>query len=69
MLGNTGLRGPFCFPTPIATRTSRGSVARTVLGVLALGALNNAMNLLDVPIDLQLVAKGAIIALALGRRA
>lgn len=44
----------------------RGSVARTVLGVLFLGALNNAMNLLDVPIDLQLIAKGAIIATALG---
>ncbi|MEP6874074.1 MAG: ABC transporter permease [Burkholderiales bacterium] len=44
----------------------RGSVARTVLGVLFLGALNNAMNILDVPIDLQLIAKGAIIAAALG---
>ena len=44
----------------------RGSVARTVLGVLFLGALNNAMNILNVPIDLQLIAKGAIIAAALG---
>ncbi|WP_280155994.1 ABC transporter permease [Piscinibacter sp. XHJ-5] len=44
----------------------RGSVARTVLGVLFLGALNNAMNILDVPIDLQLIAKGVIIATALG---
>ncbi|MBI5719292.1 MAG: ABC transporter permease [Burkholderiales bacterium] len=44
----------------------KGSVARTVLGVLFLGALNNAMNILDVPIDLQLIAKGLIIALALG---
>jgi ribose/xylose/arabinose/galactoside ABC-type transport system permease subunit len=44
----------------------RGSVARTVLGVLFLGALNNAMNILDVPIDLQLIAKGVIIASALG---
>ena len=44
----------------------RGSVVRTVLGALFLGALNNAMNILDVPIDLQLIAKGLIIALALG---
>jgi ribose/xylose/arabinose/galactoside ABC-type transport system permease subunit len=44
----------------------RGSVLRTVLGVLFLGALNNAMNILDVPIDLQLIAKGLIIAVGLG---
>ena len=44
----------------------RGSVMRTVLGALFLGALNNAMNILDVPIDLQLIAKGLIIAVALG---
>ena len=44
----------------------RGSVARTVVGVLSLGTLNNAMNILNVPIDIQLIAKGLIIALALG---
>lgn len=44
----------------------RGSVLRTVVGVLALGTLNNAMNILNVPIDIQLIAKGLIIALALG---
>jgi ribose/xylose/arabinose/galactoside ABC-type transport system permease subunit len=44
----------------------RGSVVRSVIGALFLGALNNAMNILDVPIDLQLIAKGLIIALALG---
>ena len=44
----------------------RGSVVRTALGALFLGALNNAMNILDVPIDLQLIAKGLIIAIALG---
>jgi ribose/xylose/arabinose/galactoside ABC-type transport system permease subunit len=43
-----------------------GSVARTVLGVLFLGVLNSGMNILDVPVDVQLIAKGAIIALALG---
>lgn len=44
----------------------RGSVVRTALGVLFLGTLNNAMNILDVPIDLQLIAKGLIIAIGLG---
>jgi ribose/xylose/arabinose/galactoside ABC-type transport system permease subunit len=44
----------------------RGSVARTVVGVLCLGALNNAMNMLDVPIHIQLIAKGLVIAVALG---
>jgi ribose/xylose/arabinose/galactoside ABC-type transport system permease subunit len=44
----------------------KGSVARTVLGVLFLGTLNNGMNLLNVPIDIQLISKGAIIAAALG---
>ena len=43
-----------------------GSVARTVLGVLFLGVLNSGMNILNVPADVQLMAKGAIIALALG---
>jgi ribose/xylose/arabinose/galactoside ABC-type transport system permease subunit len=42
-----------------------GSVARTVLGVLFLGILNNGMNILNVSIDIQLIAKGIIIALAL----
>lgn len=42
-----------------------GSVARTLLGVLFLGILNNGMNILNVSIDIQLIAKGAIIALAL----
>ena len=43
-----------------------GSVARTVLGVLFLGVFNSGMNILNVPVDVQLMAKGAIIALALG---
>lgn len=42
-----------------------GSVARTLLGVLFLGILNNGMNILNVTIDIQLIAKGIIIALAL----
>jgi ribose/xylose/arabinose/galactoside ABC-type transport system permease subunit len=42
-----------------------GSVARTLLGVFFLGVLNNGMNILDVPIDIQLIAKGVIIVFAL----
>lgn len=42
-----------------------GSVARTLLGVFFLGVLNNGMSILDVPIDIQLIAKGAIIVVAL----
>jgi ribose/xylose/arabinose/galactoside ABC-type transport system permease subunit len=43
-----------------------GSIARTLLGVLFLGVVNNGMNILNVPIDIQLMAKGAIIVAALG---
>jgi ribose/xylose/arabinose/galactoside ABC-type transport system permease subunit len=42
-----------------------GSIARTLLGVFFLGILNNGMNILNVPIDFQLIAKGAIIVAAL----
>jgi ribose/xylose/arabinose/galactoside ABC-type transport system permease subunit len=42
-----------------------GSVARTLLGVFFLGVVNNGMNILDVPIDMQLIAKGGIIVIAL----
>lgn len=42
-----------------------GSVARTLLGVFFLGIVNNGMNILNVPIDMQLIAKGAIIVVAL----
>jgi len=42
-----------------------GSVVRTALGALFLGALNDAMNIADVPLDIQLIAKGLIIAFAL----
>lgn len=54
VLGGTSLMG------------GKGSVARTVLGVLFLGVMNNGMNILNVPIDVQLIAKGVIIAVALG---
>jgi ribose/xylose/arabinose/galactoside ABC-type transport system permease subunit len=43
-----------------------GSVARTLVGVFFLGVINNGMNILNVPIDVQLIAKGAIIVAALG---
>jgi ribose/xylose/arabinose/galactoside ABC-type transport system permease subunit len=46
-----------------------GSVARTLAGVMFLGVLNNGMNILNVPIDIQLIAKGLLIAAALGWRA
>jgi ribose/xylose/arabinose/galactoside ABC-type transport system permease subunit len=42
-----------------------GSVARTLLGVFFLGIVNNGMNILNVSIDIQLIAKGAIIVVAL----
>lgn len=42
-----------------------GSITRTLLGVFFLGVINNGMNILNVPIDVQLIAKGTIIALAL----
>jgi ribose/xylose/arabinose/galactoside ABC-type transport system permease subunit len=42
-----------------------GSVARTVLGVLFLAVMNTGMNILNVPIDIQLIAKGGIIIVAL----
>lgn len=43
-----------------------GSVARTLLGVFFLGVVNNGMNILNVSVDMQLIAKGLIIAVALG---
>ena len=43
-----------------------GSVARTLLGVFFLGVVNNGMNILNVPIDINLICKGAIIIIALG---
>ena len=42
-----------------------GSVARTLMGVFFLGIVNNGMNILNVPMDIQLIAKGAIIVVAL----
>ena len=43
-----------------------GSVVRTLLGVFFLGIVNNGMNILNMSIDIQLIAKGAIIVVALG---
>jgi ribose/xylose/arabinose/galactoside ABC-type transport system permease subunit len=42
-----------------------GSIGRTLLGVFFLGVVNDGMNILNVPIDIQLMAKGAIIVAAL----
>lgn len=53
VLGGTSLMG------------GSGSIARRVMGVLFLGVINNGMNILNVPLDIQLIAKGAIIVLSL----
>jgi hypothetical protein len=42
-----------------------GSVHRSVLGALLIGIVNNGLSILTVSIELQLVAKGIIIVLAL----
>ncbi len=43
----------------------KGSIVRTLMGVLFLAVLNNGFNILNVPIDFQLIIKGAIIVVAL----
>ena len=53
VLGGTSLMG------------GTGSIGRTLLGVLFLGVINNGMNILNVSLDAQLMAKGAIIVLSL----
>lgn len=59
VLGGTSLLG------------GKGSVIRTVIGVLFLGVINSGLNILNVPVDSQLIGKGLIIvvALALSERA
>ncbi|MEM6427816.1 MAG: ABC transporter permease [Deinococcota bacterium] len=42
----------------------RGSLARTVLGALLIGILNNALTLMNVTYTLQLVTKGMVIIVA-----
>jgi ribose/xylose/arabinose/galactoside ABC-type transport system permease subunit len=41
------------------------SVPRTLFGVFLIGAVNNGLGLLNVPIEIQLLAKGVIIVIAL----
>jgi ribose/xylose/arabinose/galactoside ABC-type transport system permease subunit len=53
VLGGTSLRG------------GRGSVLQTVVGVLFLGVISSGLNILNVPVDAQLIAKGVIIVAAL----
>ena len=53
VLGGTSLMG------------GKGSVLRTVFGVLLLGVINNGLNILNVPVDQQLMVKGVIIVVAL----
>ncbi len=40
-------------------------VWNTVLGVLFLGVINSGLNILNIPVDVQLMVKGAIIVLAI----
>ena len=42
-----------------------GSVLLTVGGVLLIGVMNNGLGLLNIPIEMQLIAKGLIIVTAL----
>ena len=42
-----------------------GSVLTTVVGVLLIGVINNGLGLLNVPIEMQLIAKGLIIIISL----
>jgi ribose/xylose/arabinose/galactoside ABC-type transport system permease subunit len=58
VLGGTSLMG------------GTGSVVMTAVGVLLIGVMNNGLGLLNVPIEMQLIAKGLIIiaALAIGTR-
>jgi ribose/xylose/arabinose/galactoside ABC-type transport system permease subunit len=53
VLGGTSLQG------------GRGSVGRTLIGVLFLGVVSNGLNILNVSIDAQLIVKDAIIVVAL----
>jgi ribose/xylose/arabinose/galactoside ABC-type transport system permease subunit len=53
VLGGTSLMG------------GSGSVLMTVVGVLLIGVMNNGLGLLNVPIEMQLIAKGLIIIVAL----
>jgi ribose/xylose/arabinose/galactoside ABC-type transport system permease subunit len=43
----------------------KGSVLRTFFGVLLLGVINNGLNIMNVPVDQQLMVKGVIIVAAL----
>nr|WP_277344407.1 ABC transporter permease [Psychromonas sp. SA13A] len=42
-----------------------GTIQRTIMGVLMIGIINNGLGILNVQIEMQLIAKGAIIICAL----
>jgi ribose/xylose/arabinose/galactoside ABC-type transport system permease subunit len=46
-------------------RAAGDLVLQTVVGVLFLGVISSALNILNVPVDAQLIAKGVIIVAAL----
>ena len=43
----------------------KGSILRTFFGVMLLGVINNGLNIMNVPVDQQLMVKGMIIIVAL----
>jgi ribose transport system permease protein len=49
VLGGTSLNG------------GKGSVIRSILGALLIGAMNNGLSMLNISTDQQLIAKGLII--------
>ena len=53
VLGGTSLMG------------GSGSMVRTLMGVLMIGIINNGLGILNVPVEMQLIAKGLIIIAAL----
>lgn len=53
VLGGTSLMG------------GNGTMVRTVMGVLMIGIINNGLGILNVPVEMQLIAKGCIIICAL----
>jgi ribose/xylose/arabinose/galactoside ABC-type transport system permease subunit len=53
VLGGTSLKG------------GSGAIYRSVIGALLIGGMNNGLSILNVSTDLQLVAKGVIIVVAI----
>jgi ribose/xylose/arabinose/galactoside ABC-type transport system permease subunit len=50
--------------TGTALRGGKGNILGTVIGVFFLGSIGNAMNMLRLPSEVQFVAKGLVIIVA-----